>query len=349
MNNLRSIAILFLIIVLTFSCEEDDTVPLPLGDYEKGYFITNEGPFQNGSGTLTFVDENNNVTQNVYKTVNNEDLGSLVQSMNINDDNAYIVINGSHKIVVANRYTMKKVAIIEGDDIKNPRYFVAVGNTGYVSNWGDPGDANDDFIAVVDLNTNTVTKKIPVGEGPEDMLVDGNNIYVNLQGGWSQNNKVEIIDTLNNSVSTTLTVGDVPNAISKDSSGAIWVLCGGKPSYTGAETNGKLAKIVNNVVTLIDFGTAEHPENLTVDSDQMYYNLNGKVYNMATVANEIPVEEISEFDGFYYSMKIYNGKFYATNAADFVSEGSLKVYNITSGVLENTITTGLIPGSIVFQ
>ncbi len=349
MKQVKLLSILFLTLLLTYSCNNDDGVSAPLGDYENGYFITNEGPFSNGSGTLTFVDDDETITQNVYKTVNNEDLGNIVQSMTLYKDKAYIVANNSHKIVVANRYTMKKIEVIEGDDIKNPRYFVAKGNTGYISNWGDASDATDDYIAVIDLNSNAVIKKIPVGQGPEDMLVDGNTIYVNLQGGFSQNDKVEVISTANNTVSSTLTVGDVPNAIVKDSNGAIWVLCGGKPSFSGSETKGKLAKIVNGTVSFLDFGDTEHPSNLSINGNKLYYNLNGKVYTMATTDTTLPTSEISGFDGFYYSMTAHDGKLYATDAGNFSSEGTLKVYNLSSNSLEKTIATGIIPGSVIFQ
>ncbi len=349
MKQFKLVTLLFLTLLLTYSCSEDDSPQLPKGDYEKGYFITNEGPFQNGSGTLSHVDEAGDVTQSIFKAVNNKDLGSVVQSMTLHNDFAYIVVNNSHKIEVANRYTMKNIATIEGDDIKNPRYFVAVGTTGYISNWGDAGDATDDYIAVVDLATNTVTKKIPVGEGPEKMLVDGNKIYINLQGGFSQNNKVEVIDVSSNTVISTLEVGDVPNGIIKDASGTIWVLCGGKPSFSGAETNGKLAKIVNNEVSFFDFEATEHPNNLTLDADKVYYSLSGKVYEMSTTATELPTTEVTGLDGFYYSMKANNGKLYTTDAGDFQSEGSLKVYDLSDNSLKETVTTGLIPGSVVFQ
>jgi len=348
MKQFKLVTLLFLTLVLAFSCTKEVDPIEPLGDYEKGYFITNEGPL-NGSGTLTFVDEAGVATQNVYKTVNNEDLGSVVQSMTVHGDLAYIVVNNSHKVLVANRYTLKNVATIEGSDINNPRNFVVVGNTGYISNWGDAADATDDYIAVVDLATNAVTSKIAVGQGPEDMLVDGNKLYVNLQGGWSQNNKVEVIDMGSNTVSSSLEVGDVPNAIVKDASGAIWVLCGGKPSFTGAETNGKLAKIVNNEVSIFDFGTATHPNHLTIDADKMYYSLNGKVYAMLTTATELPTAEVTGLDGFHYSMKAKDGKLYTTDAGDYKSEGTLKVFDLLDNSLKTTITTGLIPGSVVFQ
>ncbi len=345
------LAVLLIVLIFLNSCLDDNDDPkLPKGDYENGYFIVNEGPFQNGSGTITFVDDEGIVSQNIYKTVNNEDIGNVVQSMTIVDDKAYIVVNNSHKIIVVNRYTMEKIAIIEGDNINNPRYFVAYGDTGYVSNWGDPFDPLDDFIALIDLNLNDVKNIIPVGEGPEEMLVENSKVFVNLQGGFGQNNQIIVIDTSSNSIDKSITVGDVPNSLIADNSGNIWVLCGGKPSWTGNESIGGLYKIntSNFDVSSFEFGASEHPEHLTGETGSLFYNLNGKIYIMDFKSSELPNESLHGFDGFYYAMKANNGELFVTDAGNFSSEGTLKVFNINSGALIETIITGIIPGSIVF-
>ena len=166
------------------SCSDDNDDPVePKGDYENGYFVTNEGPFENGTGTITFVADGGAVSQNVYKTVNGEDLGNIVNSMYIADDKGDIVVNNSNKVVVVNRFTMEKEDVIVGDEIISPRFFVAGNGPGYLSNWGDPFNTEDDFITVVSLSTNEVLSTIPVGEGPEKMLLVGERVYVCLQGG----------------------------------------------------------------------------------------------------------------------------------------------------------------------
>ena len=321
-----------------------------LGDYQNGYFVTNEGQFNSDTGTITFIANNGEVSQNIYQTVNNEVLGNIVQSMTIYNDKAYIVANNSHKITVANRYTMEKIAIIEGDDINNPRNFVAVGNNGYISNWGSSGIATDDFIAVINLETNEVTSIISVGEGPEDMLVVGNKIYVNLQGGGSQNNKVEVIDTTSNTVISTITVGDIPNSLLMDD-GAIWVLCQGNPNYADAgETSGKLIKIENDEVTTeFDFEGLLHPEHLTLNNNKLIYTFGGEIYTTSTTATELNTTvALENLDGFYYAMKAHNGKLYTTVNGSGASEGILTVFDLETNTELDSYTTGIFPSSIVF-
>ena len=352
MKTLKPIVTLFFALLLLNSCSDDtneNTDPPISGDYKDGYFVTNEGPFQNGSGTITFVGNDGTVEQSVYKKVNGEDLGNIVQSMALHDDKAYIVVNNSHKVVVTDRYTMEKIAIIEGVDINNPRYFVTYSKFGYLSNWGDPANPSDDFIAMIDLATNEVIKTIPVGEGPENMVVSNTTLFVNLEGGYSQNNKVISIDLRSNEVEAITIVGEVPNSSSVDFLGAVWILCGGNPSWTGNETAGRLYKISDSDVSYFEFKLEDHPEHLTYGNGRLYYNLNGKVYEMMLSDNDLPTDSMNGFDGYYYTLKYNDSKLYAADAKDFASEGDLKVFDISSAALLETITTGIVPGDIDFQ
>lgn len=336
------------------SCSDDNNDPIepkePLGDYENGYFVTNEGPFQNGSGTITFVEFGGTASQNVYKNVNSEDLGNIVNSMYIADDKGYIVVNNSNKVVVVNKYTLEKEAVIEGNAIVNPRFFIASDGKGYISNWGDPFDTEDDFITVINLESNAVLEKIPVGEGPEKMIVEAGKLFVCLQGGYGVNNKVAVINIADNNLVDNLPVGDVPNSIVLDNSGDLWVLCGGSPEWTGFETPGYLYKINpnNNDLSFLEFASSEHPSLLNVDMDNLYYALNGKVLQMHKDALELPKDGIVGLEGYFYSINVKNGELYATDAGDFASEGKLKVFNIISGDLLQTINTGIVPGHVVF-
>ena len=341
---------------LLFTSCTDNTVnpPEPLGAYEDGLFVCNEGPFMNGTGTLTYVSYDlATVEQNVYKTVNGgEDLGNIVQSISFEGDNAYIVVNNAHKVVVANRYTMEKVAEITAD-LENPRYFIAASATkGYVSCWGNAFDATDDFIAVVDLTTNTVTSTIPVDLGPEKMVSYNDKVYIAHQGAYGQNNIISVLDSATDAVSTTITVGDVPNSIVLDANNMIWVLCGGTPAWAGTETIASLYKInttTDAVVSNFDFTLGNHPSHLTLDKPmgEMYYALTGGVYKVNTNASMLPMAPI--FNGNYYNMAVHNRKLYATDASDFASEGTLHVIDLTNTSVRNTVATGIIPGNVNFN
>ncbi len=344
--------IMFLAITALFftACSNDDENPtnnVP-ADYEKGILVTNEGPFSNGSGTISYISNDYaTVAQNIYRTVNGKDLGNIVQSMGFSNDNAYIVVNNSQKIMIANRYTFQSVDSIT-TGLENPRYFIGMdGNKGYVSNWGDPNDNTDDYVAVLDLRNNTVTATIPVAFGPERMVSYNNKIYVAHQGAYGQNNLISVIS--GNSVEATITVGDVPNSMVV-SGNVLYVLCGGNPSYTGAETAGSLVKIdlaTGQVSETFNLGATEHPSSLTMDGTNLFYNLDGKVYKVDTASITLPGTAI--IDGFFYTLQAKDGKLYAADAKDFTSKGSLTIYDLVTNQQIQEFQTGIIPGGIYFN
>ncbi len=341
---------ILLLSILLLSCKSDDT-PFSI-DLHNGIFVTNEGPFQNGTGTITFISYSGKVTQEVYKKVNNEDLGNIVQSMYLHNDKAYVVVNNSHKIVVANRYSMEKIAVIS-DFIENPRYFIAKNNVGYVSNWGNPQDTTDDYIAVINLTDYSLITKINVGEGPEKMLISNNKLYVNLQGGYGFNNKVSIVNLDTNSVENSIVVGDVPVGIVKDATNAIWVLCQGIPSYAQnvPETAGKLIKITNNQITeeyVFDAITV-HPKNLTFTNNTLYYTINNEVFAFVISENTLPQTPLTGLQGNFYSLKANENYLFATDALNYNTEGKLIEFDLLNNNISNQYTTGIIPGNIVFQ
>ena len=110
-NNLITI---ILCAILFASCQNDSISPNNLaGLYENGYFVTNEGNFGTGNGSISYVSENGNVENNIFSQINSFQLGDVVQSMNIIDEKAYIVVNNSSKIEVANIDSMNSIATIQ--------------------------------------------------------------------------------------------------------------------------------------------------------------------------------------------------------------------------------------------
>ena len=339
--------------VFISACENDDNgggEPLPTGDYVDGILVSNEGPFNNGTGTVTFIsDDLETKEDNIFNTVNNEDLGNIVQSIGFSEDKAYVIANVSNKITVVDRFTFEKEAGIT-TGLNNPRYFVSANGKGYVTNWGDAADETDDYVAIIDLQTNTVEDTIPVAFGPEKITVKGSFVYVAHQGGFGQNNIISIIDSDVNSVSKTITVGDVPNSMQFDIDGNLWVLCGGKPSFTGEETAGLLFKV--NTTTNESFGSlgftgTQHPSHLSRSGSDFYYNLNGEVYKLSDTATSLPAA--SEFSGLsIYAMTTLDDKLYVTDAKDFASDGEIQRYNADTGAFMDAFTVKVAPNGNCF-
>lgn len=349
MKNYFCLFAAFALFFTSCSSDDDNTVlePIP-ADYQRGVLITNEGPFNNGSGTISFVSEDFATVENqVYKNVNGSDLGNIVESMGFAGDDAYIVVSNSKKIMITDRYTFrKKDSIVAG--LENPRHFISSDNgKGYVTDWGDPNENSDDYVAVIDLETNAITSTISVPFGPEKLVGHGNKIYVAHQGGYGYNNLITVIS--GSSIVNTITVGDVPNSMAVVGD-HLYVLGGGNPDYSGNETSGSITRIdlaTDQVVDTFTFGNNEHPTELTVDGNKIYYNLDGTVYKTDINAVALPGTPIIE--GMFYAMETRNGLLYATDAGDFTSRGSLYVYDLSTNEKIQDFKVGVIPGGIYFN
>lgn len=346
---------LTLLFLFTSCTTEEDFPPvdIPLGAYEDGVLILNQGGFGNGNASVSYLSNDLNTFQNnIFSLVNPSiTLGDTAQDIGFYLNNAYIVLNGSNKIEVVNRFTMKHITTINSG-LNNPRYIVFSRGKAYVTNWGNGTSTSDDFVAVINLNSNSVTASIPVVEGPEKMAVANDKIYIAHAGGFGFGNSISVINPVDNSVSS-INVGDVPNSLEVNN-GTLYVLCGGKPSWSGTETGGKLSKInlTNNTVSNLNFTSTVHPSNIEIDGTTLYYTVDSDIYKTTTDASTLPSTPLfsTTSQGVYgvYSFAVKNDKIYVGDATDYSSDGKVHVYS-TSGVLKTSKTVGVIPAGFYFN
>ena len=349
-KNLRKIGMFALAITVLASCKKDNIDDIYVaGNYEDGYFVTNEGNFGTGNGSISFVDEYGAVENDVFASINSFALGDVVQSMNIINDNAYILVNGSSKIEVASVDSMYSVATI---DAVSPRYIAKVNdNKAYVTDWGING------VQVIDLLTNTISSTIACGTGPEGITVANGFAYVCNVGGWGLDNTVSVINTTTDAVETTLIVGDKPNSVVVDVNGAVWVLTGGFTEYDDdwnvvSETAGNLVKIVNNTIEeTYAFALGNHPQDLVIDDagTTLYYSdgsWSKAVYAFDVNDTELPTTAL--IDKSFYGLGVHGGYVYGTDAVDFTQSGWSYKYT-ADGTIIDSVQVGIIPGGYCFN
>lgn len=343
-------ALSFSLFAVSCSSDDDKGIEPPQGDFVNGYFVLNEGNFGAANASVSFIGNDGTVQNNIFTAVNGTNLGDTAQSMVLDDEKAYIIMNGSNSITIVNRYTFQHIGNISTGLI-NPRFMEIENGKAFVSNWGDPTDPNDDFIAVINLTTFSVETTIPVSEGPERMIEENGKIYVAHLGGYGTGSSVTVINPVNNSISATINVGDLPNSMVEES-GILYVLCGGKPTWTGNETTGKLVLINtsnNTVISTLEFPNSLHPAQLVEDNGKLYYTIDSNVYSAnlnLTLLPEAPIFSMSEQGVFSaYAFEVESGKIYVGDAGDFMSDGRLLVYT-TSGTLISTQGVGALPNGI---
>jgi len=338
------------ILALT-SCGKEDS-STPSADYSKGIFIVNEGKFTDGTGTITYFDPQSHETkQDLFGLVNEKPLGNIAQSMCIFNGKGYIVVNNAGKVEVVDIKTFKSLGTIT--QLHNPSQFLVIDSTkAYVSDWAGN-------VAVVNLKTDSVTKKIQAGTGPDALLKSGNMVYVANEGGFGSDNTVMVINTQADEVIKTITVGDMPVDLFDDGRGNVWVLCKGI-GYNGyplaTDTKGRLVRI-NKATNEMDFymefqTTSDHPDRPVYDKQhqKIYFLYNNSIYrfNLAQVDN--PIMEVVVSNKRYYTLGFEDktGYVYATDARDYVSSGMVYRYDPATTNLIDSIPAGITPHAIVF-
>ncbi|MEN8137125.1 MAG: DUF5074 domain-containing protein [Bacteroidota bacterium] len=336
------------------SCEKEN-----IETFENGIFIVNEGAWGNSNASISFINEDNEVKENIFEEKNGYSIGDVLQSMTIYDDKAYLVVNASNKIEVVNSSSFETQGVIA--DLESPRYLVEKNDQLYISQWGKNGS-----VEVVDANTLKSIKTIETGIGSEGLIVVDNEIWVANSGGYGSNNNISIINAGSNEVTETITLdADNPRHFVKDSEGDIWVLASGKiifeydseGKYVGIkeQTPSKLIEIdasnkeIKNTITLSEYAHYGHLKTNST-KDKLYYGggygIDG-IFEMSISATEAPSAPI--ISGYFYGFNVNkDNNVFGTLAPDFSSNGTVKEFDSDGNEIEN-YTVGVGPNSVVFN
>ncbi len=113
----------FLLVLIFFSSCQKEPVETIYFDFsnQSGIFIVNEGSFMYGNASLSYHSPSDKRTyQNIFSSRNKAPLGDVAQSMKLQNGLAWMVINNSGKIYVADENTMEFRGSITG--LNSPRY-----------------------------------------------------------------------------------------------------------------------------------------------------------------------------------------------------------------------------------
>ncbi len=356
----KNISLILVAILLISSCKKDNETTSKLSNpvtyNSKGIFVINEGAYGQGNGSISyFRTDSNYIDQSIYKNVNSLDLGDVVQSMSIYNNNGYIVVNNSQKVEVVNMFDFKRKTTIIG--LASPRYFLGINSgKGYISDW------TDNNIKIIDLSTNQITGTIPCGAGPDQMLLLNNKVYVCNVGGFGNDSTLTVIDATTNSVLNTLPVGLNPNSIQIDANGKIWVLSGGSlgPDYTAGTSDdigGKLLQIDpsnGNVLKQFLFLQGDHPVKMAMNSSKnnIYFlggnsTYTGTVFRMNILETSLPSVALINREFYGIGIDPSNENIYC-GIGNFSLNSYILHFN-SNGTILDSAKVGLGPNGFVFN
>ena len=348
-------AIALLNIIFFPSCLDDDDVtnPAALGAFENGFFVLNEGTF--AKGTVTYVSNDlNTIQQDIYPTVNPGDgIGGFVQSIFYNGDNAYIISYGSNIITVVNRYTFKRITKIE-TGLAVPRYGVVVNGKAYITNantytnfdGSNPAGNTDDYLAVINLSTNTLEAPIALNATADRIAAHNGKLYIIEP---YNNANILVVNTATNFLETPIAIGDSANSM-EVLNGSLYVA---RAPY-GESSEIIKVNLTDKTFTSIDLPSAQsEAKNLDIYNNKIYYTSGTSVFAMDVTATVAPTTSILTYDstsiyGQMYGFAVNNDKIFIADGGDFAANSNAYVYSLTGTPLK-TIEVGVGPNGFYFN
>jgi YVTN family beta-propeller protein len=329
----KIVAIAFAFLAL-MGCNDDNPKPA-ISLLKSDILIANQGNFGWGEGTLSTYNPNTKTVQNdVFKTINNQSLGNVFQSIAKINELYYFVINNSGKIIITDS-TFSRIGEI--DELISPRYIYPVTETkAYIT------DLYADAISVVDLTINEVIKSIPVNGWSEKGVKKGSIFWFVA----SESNKIYGVDIRTDDIVDSLDVGNSPESIISDNSNRIWVLCRGNEDLKPV-----LMRIdATNEFVEYQIELDKTPTCLVFDSsnDVIYY-ISGGIWSLNT--NDMIPNLVHEgHNKTFYCLDVdpQNGDLYSSDAVDFVSSSSILRFD-KQGNLIDQFYAGIITGDFFFQ
>lgn len=348
-QSLIKVLILILAVGVFYSCSDDDA-PLPLGEYDNGVIIINEGNFSDGDASISFY---GNLAEgaelNVFTEINDLTLGDVAQSAYAYDTLLFVVVNNSNKVEVLHRYSMESLYTIEA---ALPRYITVAGGKGYLTEWVSFSDAGR--VSIVDLATGNIDASITVGFGAEDVEVINNRAYVSN----NFESTISVIDLNTNEVIETITLpSPAPAQMDIDINGDLWVACkGGFDANFSPANDGAFFKVdlsTNTVESSIEFNTNVSGKlafNRTMD--QIYFYVGSNVFTRnvnSTAESTEPFIVGDEFTSLYgIGVDPSSGEVYLGDSKNFLEDGEVYRYS-SSGTLLTSFTVGRGPNGFVFN
>lgn len=336
------------------SCNKDKITPIPVTPTAEraGVYVLNQGNFGSSNSSLTYYDYTTKVTTaDRYNAVNGAGVGATANDLKVYGSKMYIAVDLSGVLNVVDSKTAKLIKQIPfktaTGDSREPRSIAFYKNNAFITLY-------DGNVAVMDTATLVVSKYIPVGRNPEQLVVSNNKLYVANSGGLDFGNPdktVSVIDLITLTETKKVTVIANPISMGADDFGNVYVLSSGNYVDIAAGLT-----IINNVTdapqavpTLAGaYGTAivtngEFAYFLSADNKVLVYNVKTQTImkeNFITDGTVITTPYNLTYDPL-------TGEVFVTDAKNFSTNGELFAFDKT-GKKEYSITTGINPAGIVF-
>lgn len=345
-----------------YSCDNKDEAT-PTLPYDNGVIVVNEGNFTDNNGTLSLIERGTqNASYDIFFKENAKSFaGILTGYAEVNGKGIVLVDNstaGRDVIEIVNAGTFKSETTIPSSEIENPRNVLKVSETkAYVTAWDVTGGAtfysNPGYVAVLDLVSNKITKKIPVENGAENIVIIGNEAFVGSVGGKTT---ISVLDIATDAVKQTIEVGASPNVIGVDVNNKLLVYAGSQLKKVNVSS-----KAVEGTITITSPIAGLSPSKFTLSKDKktIIFTLSGYDANWTplggqTYSGSVDATTIAPSSPFinkiFYGTAVdpETGQIYAGLAPSFKQAGYVFRYQ-PNGTLVDSVKAEIAPAKFFFK
>ena len=349
-----------LLAAVTFSflaCKKGDEKPESA--YASGVFITCEGQFGSGTGTVSYYNRVDSTRDDIYAAANGgAKIGNILQSYTVFQGVGYLLVNNANKMITVNPATFVATATYDTGFVY-PRYGLGVDASRlYVSTWGK--DGINSSIRLFDLSSKKISRIIPTGKGTSKMILASGKIWAVNDGGFGQDSTVVVVNTAADTViEKRIKVGLAPKDIVADNNGNIWVLCGGYDFSPAQDKKAsKLIQIRNEAIVATFDNLPSGASSLVMDNAKttLYFVAGNKVYskdplNFNTAAPSVFLQNAAFTSLYGLGVDPKTGYLYIADAKDFTKSGQVFVYDLTTKTMQKVIqnNVGIAPNGFYFN
>ena len=361
----RNLLIFSSLCILFSSCETKEASPsLP---YDVGVIVVNSGNFSDNNGSLSLIQRNSSaVSFDIFQKENLRSISGGISAYSEVGDRGIILVDnstaGKDLIEIVNAGTFKSVATIPSLEIENPRNIAKASDSkAYITAWDATGDfsnfyKNPGYVAVLDLNTNKIAKKISVQNGAETILVIGNEAFVGCTG--SGKTVLTVIDVLTDLKKSEIEIGRNPNLIGLDANNKLWVFAAGElvkinPSNKMIETRIKItspvaSKSPSSFVLSADKKTIYFTNSFYDAADN--FKQKGETHSFSINASSISADKpfINRLFGGGLAVDSQSGYLYAGLIPSLKQAGFVFRYK-SDGVLIDSVKAEIGPSKFYFK
>ena len=331
--------ILLLFISLVFTCSSDDEpASIEFNNSKSFVFVACEGNFGASNGAIYYISNSGDISSV-------ENVGDVVQSLEVYNDKLFVIINNSHKIIAydINENGLSLPGIEISTNESSPREMVIINNSLYFTNW------NSNDVKKLDLFNYVVSDFTSFDGKPESIIYENEKLFVAIQMNedYSDSNKIYQIGVESGLIEKQWNVGYGPTSIIKNNN-QVYVANTYYDENFNAFYGSSRVNVLNDEVLINNYGDGvvcggsihKYDSNIFRSSQGGIISLDNNLNFMleTKIGDEDPLQ--------LYSSEIINNKVYfgITNYTDI---NLVKIYNANNEI-EGVFEVGLFPGDFAY-